>query len=58
MTNEEKYTALLMELAQLITDKNDRIMVLEWQLKGAQREIEEAEKTIEELKGAGGYVPN
>lgn len=53
MTNEERYNALLMELAQLITEKNNSLALLEWQLENLKQQLAEAEALIEEMKGAG-----
>ncbi len=43
MTATEKYSELLKEVGQLLKEKNDRIAVLEWQIEGLERKVQEME---------------
>lgn len=51
MTEENKYNALLKEIGALLQQKNDRIMFQEFELSTLRKNLEEAEKQIEKLKG-------
>ena len=52
MTNEEKYTELLKELAELLKSKNDKIAVQKCIIDGLETRLAEAEKQINDLKGS------
>lgn len=43
MTDNEKYQELVKEVGQLLKEKNDKIAVLEWKLRGLERKVEELE---------------
>lgn len=51
MTNDQKYLALLQELGELITAKNNDISIKRYQITELQAQLEKAEKEIERLKG-------
>jgi len=51
MTNEQKYTELLKEIACIIKQKNETIALQEWQLSNMKAKLESAENKISELKG-------
>lgn len=52
MTNEEKYTELLKELAELLKSKNDKITLQEWEINSLKNKLAGAEKQINDLKGS------
>ncbi len=52
MTNEEKYTELLKELAELLKSKNDKIAVQECIIEGLENKLVVAEQQIKTLKGS------
>lgn len=50
MTQQEKYNALLEELGELISNKNNDNALLRWQLDDALRKLKEVEAENEKLK--------
>lgn len=51
MTDEQKYTELLKDLAELLKWKNDTIKIQEFQISDLKASLEKAEKEIAMLKG-------
>ena len=53
--NKDKFEVIMESLAELIEDKNNRICVLEWQVKSLEAKIKEAEREAAEksAKAAG-----
>lgn len=47
MTDEQKYHELLKEIGEIIKGKNDRIFVLEYEVKTLTEQLEKAEKELE-----------
>ena len=43
MTESQKYNELLKEVGQLLKEKNDKISLLEWQVRGLERKVQELE---------------
>jgi hypothetical protein len=52
MTNEEKYTELLKELAELLKSKNDKIAFQGIIIDDLKAKLENAENEIKTLKGS------
>lgn len=52
MTNEEKYTELLKELAELIKSKNEKIAFQSYVIDDLKTKLAGAEEQIETLKGS------
>lgn len=50
MTNEEKYTVLLTELAELLKSKNEKIALQSYVIDDLKNKLAGAEKQIETLK--------
>lgn len=50
MTDEQKYLELLKEIARIIKEKNDEIIVAGFRLSDLKKRLTEAEKQIEDLR--------
>ena len=53
MTENEKYTAVMLELGEILKTKNHRIEVLEWQVQDLEKKLAEAEAHLIERKKEG-----
>lgn len=52
MTNEEKYTELLKEIAELLKSKNEKIAFQSYVIDDLKGKLADAEKQINDLKGS------
>ena len=50
LTDEQKYQELLKEVGEMIKGKNERIMLLEYEVKSLSEKLEAAEKEIAKVK--------
>lgn len=50
MTDEQKYLELLKEIARIIKEKNDEIIVAGFRLSDLKKRLTDAEKQIEDLR--------
>ena len=55
MQSEEKYGELLKEIGAILSQKNDKLMMKEFETADLRKKLETAEKTIEELKKGNTY---
>lgn len=48
---EQNYNTLLAELAEILEEKNHKIIIQRWEIDRLNKKIKEAEAEIKELKG-------
>lgn len=46
MTNEEKYTAVMLAIGEVLKKKDDEILLLEFEVKDLRRQLEAAEMLV------------
>ena len=47
MTNEEKYTHILLAMGELLKQKEDRLFILEYEVKSLREQLKAAEMLVE-----------
>lgn len=50
MSDEQKYLELLKELARIIKEKNDTIIINSFRVSDLRKKLDDAEKEIEEMR--------
>lgn len=50
MTDEKKYCEVLKEIGQILTDKNSKIMMKDYEITRLKEKLEAAEKQLDELR--------